>query len=148
MTEKERLKLESLLGDIDSQSVCDNSLEVGKLLSKEIAKYLRKNGYDVKNKYFKPVKENGYPARIEFKIDNFIVTKFSYLSTSACDKWLKNDKTLFKSLKECKDIALDDRYSTNGRSFKEFLKETKTFCMQQNLYEPDIDYNDYDEIER
>lgn len=144
MTSKEKLQLEELLGEINSQSICDNSLEVGKLLSKEIAKYLRKNGYNIKSKYFKPIKENGYPTRIEFRMDNFIVTKFSYLTTSACDKWLKNDKTLFKSLKECKEVALDDRYSTNGRSFKEFLKETKTFCMQQNLYEPDVDYDELD----
>lgn len=145
MTQKEKIKLEEVLGDINSQSICEHSLDVGKMLSKEIAKYLRKNGYDVKSKYFKPVSENGYPTRIEFKINGFIVTKFSFLTTSACDKWLKNDKTFFKSLKECKEVALDDRYSSNGRSFKEFLKETKTYCMQQNLYEPDVDYNEMDE---
>lgn len=140
MTQKEREKLEDVIGEIDSQSMCENSLEIGKLISKEVAKYFRKKGYDVSKENFEPVIEIGRPARIEFVIGGVSFARFSFLTTSACDKWLSNNLSLFKSLKECDEVAFDDRYSNCGRSFKEFLRESKAICMQQNLYEPSSEY--------
>lgn len=139
MTEKEQIKLKGQTNPY---------LVSGDILAKEIAKYLQKRGFDVKSKQFKSIRENGYPIRIEFRNHDFLVTKFAYLSTGGYDKWLSNSLSFFKTLKEDKTIAKDNIYSENGRTFKQFLKETKVYCMQQNLYHPENIQEKEDDYER
>jgi signal recognition particle subunit SEC65 len=149
MTVKERERLVIGNEKLDFNVVCKKDIEVGKILVKEIAKSLQKKGYDVSKNDFEVVKENGYPTRIEFKDHNIIVSKFSYLTTDAADKWINNSESLLKSLKASKMEARDDRYSGNGRTFKEFLKEVKVHCMRENRYNIDNAVEkDTDENER
>ena len=139
MTAKEKERL-GIRGKVTFDMVYGKDIEIGNILAKEIANYLKKNGYEVAKSDFQVIKENGYPTRIEFHDRNFIVSKFSFLTTDAADKWIKNSESLFKTSKASNVAAIDDRFSGIGRTFKDFLKEIKTYCMRENRYEEEEDY--------
>lgn len=139
MTEKEKRKLEK----ISNQSTTKGRWyrKDSKILSKELEKYFQKRGYEVSRKNFEIHYISKRPPVLRFQMDGETKVLFQYgLAKIAREQWLENDLSLFKTLK------ITNHKSENGSSFKEFLKDVKKYCKNNNLYHQTTEIEN-DEIE-
>lgn len=130
MTEKERLKMDT----VKEKGKRTKYEMQGKIVGKEIAKYLSKKGYDVTKKNFK-IHTMGCKTspHLQFIVNDEVVAKYNYFHTEAKHDWYENDLTLFQTLKKNNEFARGNG-TQNGCTFKDFLKSVKTYCKENGMY--------------
>lgn len=148
MTEKERVKMEK----VEADSKNPKTMEIGKILRKEVVKALKKNGYEVDKDDFQ-VRNFGcktpfcleFVGHMENRSEDDYGVIFDY--SKYTDEWKENDLSLRKTVKASKNKSKDSSV-TESVSFKKFEKFIKNYCKENGKYHEPEEEMEEDGVER
>lgn len=121
-----------------------------KVFAKEMEKYMQKHGFLVTKENFEiSNSENDKTFRMKFKDGGVVVATYNWMVTNSIDDWERNGLSLVKTFRQANEFAEDNRDSKEGRTFKSFLENIKSYCHTYGMVDyEEVNKDESDEIEK